>query len=181
MVDAVQRITRLIGDLFDLVREKSDARDAVDVRKVIERLLEVMKSEIERQGVSLSLEYIGSIPFVLSVSGELYQALLNIITNAIQAMPNGGNIKITVKGENEFVTCRITDSGPGVPTESLSHLFEPLFTTKEGGHGMGLALTYQFVRSNGGEIRAECNPGEGLTIVIVLPSCNTAETEILCA
>ena len=181
VVDAVQRITKLIGDLFDLVREKSSVRDAVDVRKVIERLIEVVKSEMDRQGVTISQDYSGGTPFVFGVSGELYQALLNIITNAIQAMPNGGNIKVNVKGDNDVVTCRITDSGPGVPLESLPHLFEPLFTTKEGGHGMGLALTYQFVRSNGGEIRAECNPGEGLTIVIVLPSCNAKEIEMLCA
>ena len=180
VVNEVERISRLIGQMLDLVRKPSHDRDAVDVRDVLERLLVVMRSETERQNIRIHREYLGSDPFVFGVSGELYQALLNILINAVQAMPEGGDIVVTVAGSEELVTCRITDSGPGVPQESLPRLFEPLFTTKEGGHGLGLALTYQFVRSNGGEIRAECAPGEGLTIIIALPACQPAETEILC-
>jgi two-component system NtrC family sensor kinase len=100
--------------------------------------------------------------------------------NSIQAMPHGGDLNIDVQTAGTKVVCRIEDSGTGVSPELLPRLFEPLFTTKIGGHGLGLALTYQFVRSNGGEIHAECPPDSGLIITMTFPAFHAAEAELLC-
>jgi signal transduction histidine kinase len=74
----------------------------------------------------------------------------------------------------------VQDTGPGVPAAQLSHIFEPLYTTKVGGHGLGLALTYQFVRAHGGDVRACCPPEGGLAVTILLPVLNEKEVEAVC-
>lgn len=180
VVKEVDRINRLVGQMLDMVRKPSHDRGVVDLREVIERLLVIVRPDCERNAVRVHTEFHQDIPHVFGVAGQLYQAILNVVTNAYQAMPAGGDLNIAVEGKRESVVCRITDTGPGVPQDDLARLFEPLYTTKVDGHGLGLALTYQFVRSNGGEINASCAPGSGLTITMTLPASCQTEAELLC-
>ncbi|MHB9023587.1 MAG: ATP-binding protein [Armatimonadota bacterium] len=181
VVKEVERINRLVGQMLDLVRKPSHDRSPVDVCEVIERLLALLRPECERHEVVLNTHFSPDLPLVVGVAGQIYQAILNVLTNAVQAMPNGGTLDISVEGDELNLTCRVSDTGPGVSQEDLPRIFEPLYTTKSGGHGLGLALTYQFVRSHGGEIRAECPPGQGLTIIMALPAWRRAEAELLCS
>ncbi|HEY3376793.1 MAG TPA: ATP-binding protein [Armatimonadota bacterium] len=180
VVKEVERISRLVGQMLDLVRRPSDDRGQVDLREVIERLIGLIQADCERHHVRLITRFAEELPAVNGMVDQLYQALLNVLMNAVQAMPHGGDLSISVEALEHNLICRIADSGPGVPPDDLRRIFEPLFTTKTGGHGLGLALTFQFVRSHGGEIRAECPPGSGLVVTIILPAVTQAEAELLC-
>ena len=180
VVNEVERISRLVGQMLDLVRKPSYDRGLVDVRDVTERLLTVTRADYQRHAIQVHTHFSEDLLGVFGVASEVYQALLNVMVNSIQAMPDGGELFIDVQAVGNEVVCRIADTGPGVSPEDLPRLFEPLFTTKVGGHGLGLALTYQFVRANGGEIHAECPPGQGLMVMMSFPASRAAETELLC-
>lgn len=181
VVNEVERINRLVGQMLDLVRKPASDRGTVNLLEVIERLLVLIRPDCERQDVTVNLQAGEHIPVLVGVVGQLYQAVLNVLMNAVQAMPAGGTLHISLCTAADDLICTISDTGPGVAAEDLPRIFEPLFSTKTGGHGLGLALTYQFIRSHGGEIRAECAPGSGLTVVITLPITHHAEAELLCS
>jgi len=181
VINEVERINRLVAQMLDLVRKPASEKGLVDLREVMQRLLTILRPQCERQGVTIHVEIAPDLPMVVGQAGQLYQSLLNVLTNAVQVMPDGGDLHITLAVEEDRVTCRIADSGPGVPEELLPHIFEPLFTTKTDGHGLGLALTYQFIRANGGEIRVESPPGAGLIVTVALPVWHRQEAELLCS
>jgi signal transduction histidine kinase len=105
---------------------------------------------------------------------QLTQALMNVLLNALQAMPSGGVLTLGVQGAHgpsgeALVEVRVADTGPGVPPEHVDRIFDPYFTTKEGGTGLGLALTRKIVQEHGGQIRVETAPAGGAVFVIRLP------------
>jgi signal transduction histidine kinase len=181
VVMEVERINRLVGQMLDLVRKPSYDRGEVDLREVLGRLLTVIRPECERHGIRINTHLAEDLPVVVGVAGQLYQAILNILVNAVQVMHDGGELTIRLHRVDDDIVCSIADTGPGVPPEALSRIFEPLYTTKAGGHGLGLALTYQFVRSHGGDVHAESMPGHGLTITFTLPTWQHRDAELLCS
>jgi len=180
VMNEVDRINRLVVQMLDLVRKPSSEKGMVDLRELIGRLLTILRPQCERQGVTVYIEIDPDLPMIVGQAGQLYQSLLNVLMNAVQVMPEGGDLHITLAVEDGRITCRIADSGPGVPEEVLPHIFEPAFTTKSDGHGLGLALTCQFIRANGGEITAESPPGAGLIVTVALPIWPRQEAELLC-
>ncbi len=181
VVNEVERINRLVGQMLDLVRKPSAEHDLVDMRELIERLLVLMRAECEHHHVRVQTRFAPDLPAVFGMPGQLYQSVMNIMVNAIQAMTDGGDLSIELTSNGSTLTCRISDTGPGVAADELPRIFEPLYTTKAEGHGLGLALTYQFVRAHGGEVRADSRPGGGLSIVLTLPVRQAREAELLCS
>jgi len=162
------------------VRNPTADRAPVDLDAVVTQLLGLLAPECARVGIRVHRTTAGGLPPLVGDAGQLYQALLNVLTNAVQAMPDGGELWVTLGGDARTVRVRIQDSGPGVAPELVGRIFEPLYTTKTGGHGLGLALTYQFVKAHGGELRAECPPEGGLAMTLLLPASTEAETEAVC-
>ena len=181
VVNEVERIHQLIGKMLDLVRKPTAERNTVDLRAVLDDLIALIRPHCERQGVRIHTMFAARIPPLVGMREQLYQAILNVLTNAVQAMPNGGELTIGLVAEDGRIICRMSDTGPGVSEEELSRIFEPLYTTKANGHGLGLALTYQFIQAHGGNIRAACAPGGGLSITIALPLRQACEAEVLCS
>ncbi len=180
VVNEVERINRLVGQMLDMVQKPTHNRDLVNIQEVIDRLLVIVRPECQRHNVEIKLTTGNDLPKIMGLAREIYQAILNVIMNSIQAMPQGGILTISVEQRLADIICRISDTGSGVSQDNIARIFEPLYTTKVGGHGLGLALTYQFIRSNGGEARAECAPGNGLTITLILPVCEHPTEELLC-
>lgn len=181
VLNEIERINRLVGQMLDLVRKPAEDRERVDLSEILDRLLVLIRHDCARNQIHITRNLTENLPPVLGVEGQLYQSLLNVLMNAIQVMPDGGELTLITGVRDHRIIISITDTGPGVPPEDLQHIFEPLYTTKTGGHGLGLALTYQFVRAHGGDIHAECQPKSGLTVCISLPAMSVAETDLVCS
>jgi len=101
---------------------------------------------------------------------KLKQVFINIITNAIQAMENGGTVTVITKKLTDGVEITIEDEGKGMSEEELLHIFEPFYTTRDSGSGLGLAISYRIIEAHKGEIKAISEPGKGTKFIIKLPS-----------
>ncbi|MHB0939648.1 MAG: GAF domain-containing sensor histidine kinase [Armatimonadota bacterium] len=176
VVHEVERINWLVGQMLDMVRKPSTEREEVSFREIVQRLLDIIQPECEKQHIRVHFICAPNLPNILGVMNQLYQATMNVLVNAVQAMPDGGDLTIVLGTIGNNLVCRITDTGPGVVQDELLRIFEPLYTTKAGRHGMGLALTYQFIHFHGGEVRADSSPGAGLTITMMLPTNGQSET-----
>ncbi len=169
VVHEVERINHLVSQMLDLVRKPATEREAVDLNEMIERLLTLIQPECEQQGVRVHAACAPGVPPIEGMANQLYQAVMNVLVNALQAMPDGGELTIALAVDDSQVVCRISDTGASVSADELSQIFEPLYSTRTTGQGLGLSLTYHFVRLHGGEVYAESRPTGGLTVSITLP------------
>ncbi|WAH38470.1 ATP-binding protein [Alicyclobacillus dauci] len=113
-------------------------------------------------------------PFVFAAANQLKQVFINVLKNAIESMPNGGNVYVSVENTEDTVVVRIQDEGPGIRQEWLNRLGEPFYTTKEKGTGLGLMVSYNIVKDHNGEIRVSSSPTTGTCIEIVLPTAHNS-------
>ena len=107
--------------------------------------------------------------WILGDPSQLQQAFLNLFLNAMDAMPTGGELRVSTHTENGWLTIRIEDTGSGMTKEQLEHIFEPFYTTKEKGTGLGLAITKRIIEDHKGKIRVTSNSGKGTAFEILLP------------
>ena len=158
---------RIISNLLDFARPKSANLQKVDVNDVVQEAL-------SRAAVPENIEVVShkdeALPTILADSFQLGQAFSNIILNAIQAMPEGGQLALKSETSGpEWVAVSFADTGVGMPEETLGKLFEPLFTTKAKGIGLGLAISKTLVERHGGTIEVESEVGKGSTFTVKLP------------
>jgi PAS domain S-box-containing protein len=157
----------VISSLLDFARAKPPTRRRVDTNEVIQ---EALSRVTVPENVEVVSQLDGRLPAILADPDQLGQVFGNIILNAVQAMPEGG--QLTIKSEvpsAEWVAVSFTDTGAGIPEENLDKLFEPLFTTKAKGIGLGLAVTKTLVEGHGGSIEVESEVGVGTTFMVRLP------------
>lgn len=168
-----QRLSQLTRGLLSFGSHDSLATEA-DVNLTMEFVLNFLAFEAAGRGVALMQTPGHHLPVVKADGNVLKQILLNIIMNALQAMETeGGSLLVESRAPNEHEVCIvITDTGPGIPADSLEHIFEPYFTTKKPGEGTGLGLfvTRTLVEKMGGRIAVSSSPGEGTTFSITLPA-----------
>ncbi|MBP1712267.1 MAG: ammonium transporter [Deltaproteobacteria bacterium] len=173
----IERVNKIIRQFLDFARPRPPSLEPVDARNLIEETLALVGYEIESQGVQLEREDESDLPPVAMDREQMKQVLLNLILNALQALPQGGKIRIQTslqasgKGgkENRAVEIRVQDTGEGIPAEIQSKIFEPFFSTKEEGIGLGLSVAQRIVDEHGGKIRVESAEGAGTLFSITLP------------
>jgi len=163
----VSRSTKIISDLLDFSRTKASERQEVTIA-------ELVASVLNRQPPPSQVEITNAVRDDLSAvyvdEAQIVQVLGNIISNAYQAMPEGGKLTIESKEREGRVDLSFTDTGCGISKENMSRLFEPLFTTKERGIGLGLATSKSLLDVNGGHIEVTSEEGQGTTFIVTLPS-----------
>jgi PAS domain S-box-containing protein len=181
----LNRITKEIDRLNDLLKTffsfaKPQKLNLVDcsVKDVINEIIPFLFKEIADQGVRFVESYHPQLPKIKVDKNQMYQVFLNLFLNAIQAMPNGGELKIEVNptvshspdgpGQN-FIKIVISDTGKGIPPTIIHRIFDPFFTTKPKGIGLGLSITYQIIKKHGGTIKAESKLEKGTSFIINLP------------
>jgi two-component system NtrC family sensor kinase len=138
---------------------------------LVAEALSLVRPEMEKRGVTARVDLAEIEPILLD-PGQIHQVVLNLLTNALRAMPAGGTLEVTVAEEEGHVTILVRDDGVGIAEEHLSRIFEPFFTTREGdepGTGLGLSVSYGIVRSHGGAIEVTSRPGEGAEFRVRLP------------
>ncbi|KKL91342.1 hypothetical protein LCGC14_1895670, partial [marine sediment metagenome] len=158
--------TEIISDLLDLSRTRSGQREKVEISELINQILDKHRSPEE---VELTTKIASDLPSVYVDSRQIGQVLHNLVTNAYQAMPEGGKLTISARAEKERVILSIIDTGCGISRENIKKLFEPLFTTKARGIGLGLTVCKNLVETNGGSIEVESKEGKGSTFTLFLP------------
>ena len=140
-----------------------------DLNNVINELIRLVHFELEEADICLSLNLQNKLPKIRLDEKYMKQALLNIFKNAISAMPDGGVLKIDTDQKGEEVSLCISDSGLGIPEELMGKIFEPYFTTKDFGSGLGLTLVYKIVKEHLGDILVKSKEGEGTSFYLTFP------------
>ena len=163
------RATKIISDLLDFTRIQPGDPRAANIHDMLDHALEL--ANISRQ-VTVKTTYSGKPLKVFCDPGKIQQAFINIITNAVQAMNNSGELEITTILDENEVRISFKDSGIGIPKENMSRLFEPLFSTKVSGIGLGLVITKEIVEQYKGQIQVSSTEGSGTTFTIRLPVVN---------
>jgi PAS domain S-box-containing protein len=170
------RAVSLLDQLRDVsYSPEGEERKATDMNAQVERVLALNELNCREQGVEVAWRPAGDLPALWAAPGRLQQVLLNLLFNALEAMPGGGRLQVSTEaggrpGEPAGVWVRFADSGPGIPEDLRPRLFEPFFTTKSGGLGLGLFICYQIVTEHGGRIEADSPAGQGATFSVWLPA-----------
>ncbi len=184
IVESAQKMTRIIRQLLEFARRRDPHMEMQDVAGVSGRVLELLRPLAQKQRVVLSLDD-GGVPHAARIDAvQIEQTLTNLVVNAVQAMPGGGEVAMHIGreraippadhggAEGEWIAVSVRDSGVGITPENLSRVFEPFFTTKDVGEGtgLGLSVSYGIVRDHGGWIDVRSEPGKGSTFRIYLPA-----------
>jgi len=167
--EETRRLTELLNNYLGMLRSAPQP-GPVDVRDVCRRVMQLLTHEAMVAGVEMELSGETDLPEVYGVPDRLQQAVLNLVLNAIQAMPRGGRVALQTSAGNGLVRLSVTDTGPGLPPELADRIFESRVTTKDGGSGLGLPLVRMIAEAHGGSVRYRSDPGQGATFTLVLPS-----------
>jgi signal transduction histidine kinase len=164
-----QRLSRLLTDFLDFARPRPPKYKSVDVDSLLSSVIQLVTHGIGRGAVELRKETAPSLPPVEGDPEMLKQLLLNLVINAIQAMPDGGEVVVSAGLREGKMLISVQDEGKGIAPENRDKIFDPFFTTKDGGTGLGLSVAHQIVEQHGGILRAEANPDRGMTFSALLP------------
>jgi PAS domain S-box-containing protein len=182
----LERINGIVEGLLALARPARLAFKPVRLPALLERAVELYGARIETQRVEVQRQYGRDLPTIWADPEALYQALVDLVTNALDAMPNGGRLVLragwshggdALPGRARRVAVEIEDSGVGIASHDVDRIFDPFFSTKEGGTGLGLALTHRIVEDHGGSIDVRSTPGAGTTFRLLLPLMPDAPPE----
>ncbi len=167
--EEVDRLNRIIVDFLFAVRPMNTKLEDSDVNQVIKGLLDFVKYELEESNVKLEAHLAEALPKIKLDAKYFKQALLNLIKNALYAMPNGGILRVETGRTGDMVYVKIIDNGVGIPKSIIDKIFEPYFTTKDFGTGLGLTLVYKIVKEHMGEITVESKEGKGTVFTLSFP------------
>jgi signal transduction histidine kinase len=165
------RVARIIKNLLTFARSPSDASfQRIDLKESIEEILSLIDYKLKNMNIRLELE-LEPIPEFYAQGERLQQVFINIILNALDAMPQGGKLGIRLSMVNDAAVVRIADTGTGIKPEHVSHIFDPFFTTKGVGKGtgLGLSISYAIIKEHEGHIQVQSEVGRGSTFTITLP------------
>ena len=164
----IQRLNRLVGDFLDYGKSLRLTLQEVDIGSLIDDVITLVRVKAERDDIKIHLQ-LGEVP-KLNLDPELIKTcIFNVILNAFQAMPAGGDLTVVTKASDSTAFIIIEDTGIGVSRENLSKLFDPFFSTKSTGLGLGLAMTKRVSEEHGGKVDFQSIDGKGSTVIIALP------------
>jgi len=167
--EETRRLTDLLNNYLGLLKSSPEP-EPVDVRDVCRRVIQLLSYAAMKSRVELKLEGDTDLPAVVGVPDRLQQAVLNLVLNAIQAMPHGGRVALNTSSSGGLVRVSVTDTGPGLPQDLAEKLFDTSVTTKPGGTGLGLPVVRLIAEAHGGSVWYRSDPGQGATFTLVLPS-----------
>ncbi len=175
----VDRISTIVSRTRDFYRPAREGTQSIDIHNVLESVLELANKQLQHSNIQVKRQWAKDVPTVRANADQLRQVFLNMVINAIDAMPEGGTLSIETGTEEkslgdrapETAICiRFNDTGVGIAAENLPRLFEPFYTTKEHGSGLGLSISYGIIQNHGGRIQVESQVGLGTTFTIWVPA-----------
>ncbi len=168
-----QRASEIVRNLLDFSRSEQPVSEPVDIVHILRDTLKLVQNQITLSGVEVERDISSDLPIIHGNPKTLQQVFLNLFINAIQAMRDGGILAVRARTENggQWLKVEVADTGIGIDSEDLPHIFEPFYTTKEVGRGtgLGLSVSYSIAQKHGGHIEVKSQKGEGSTFTVVLP------------
>ena len=165
----VRRLENFLGDLRDFLRPALPAKENIDLNLVIHEVHALMDTEAQKRNITIRENLDPQLPNLEADPGQMKQVLLNLIKNSLEAMDSGGEITLNSGLEGQHIWFSVQDTGSGMPAEVLEKVFNPFFTTKEKGTGLGLAVTHKIIVDHHGTVGVESEPDKGTTIMVRLP------------
>ena len=166
--EEISRLNQLLSDLLDYSKSKQVQRQSFDLTELIHQITSLISPEFERRRIRLVLK-LPEQAYVFADRAHFKQIFLNLLLNGLEAIDNDGQITVETLTAESIITVKVTDSGPGIPESELNEIFEPFYSTKEKGTGLGLTLVYQYVHENGGQIFVNSQVGSGTAFVMTFP------------
>jgi signal transduction histidine kinase len=163
------RLDDIVQDYLSLVRVHSIHRQATEVGAVVAAFAQEISAMLAAHGITLQQQGLTDLGTIALHQSTFRRALLNLVHNAMDAMPRGGTLSLRGRRQAAQVQLEIHDTGIGIPAEHLSRIFEPLFTTKPGGTGLGLYIVHEIITAHDSTIEVESTPGQGTTFLLTLP------------
>jgi PAS domain S-box-containing protein len=168
-----ERVARIAKGLLSFARRSPGDRAPLSLNRVVEETLLLAEKQVSRDGIGVRAALDPNLPSLLGDANALQQVVLNLISNAREAMPEGGTLQIETgpaPGRPGWVRLVIADNGPGIPPELLPKIFDPFYTTKAGGTGLGLSVSYGIIRDHQGQVEVQSEPGKGTTFLLTFPA-----------
>ena len=174
IIEEVARLEKILGNVMDFSKPSAPWKRPTKIDQVIRNTCVLMSGECESRGIQLTQELAADVPLLMIDGEQLKQALLNILKNAIESIGKDGGITISTRLEHGCVWIDMSDTGRGVQEDMIPNLFDPFFTTRPDGTGLGLAVTRKIIVDHGGDIEVKSKVGIGTTFTIWLPAEGTA-------
>lgn len=169
IVEESGRLNDIISDFLNFAKPKNPNPAPCLINEVLEKNVSFLAVQIEKEGYIIKNHYDNNLPEIMADSAMLNQAFLNILINAMQAMPDGGGIRIKTGLKDKFIIVHIEDEGEGIHKDVVDKIWDPFFTTKEKGTGLGLGIVKNIIEAHGGSIRIDNKPVRGACVIIELP------------
>ena len=173
--EEMERLNKIVVDFLFAVRPISFEFTALNINELIQDLAQFLAGEFEQAGISIDLDLAKDIPQIQGDERFLRQMLINLLKNAKAAMEGGGIARLATRFDDETIRITVEDTGTGIPDEVLNKIFEPYFTTKIDGTGLGLTMVYKVVKGHGGDITVQSRPSLGTRFTIQLPIYRRAQ------
>ena len=170
MINEIDRANSIIKEFLLLTKPAAPLMQKVQLHNLLDEIFLLIESKSLLENVELCKNYVPSLPLVEADPAQIKQVFLNIASNAIQAMPQGGRLTISTETRDNMAVVRFTDTGCGLEEAQLSKIFDPFYTTKEEGTGVGLTISYRIIENHWGRIYVESIPQQGTTFTIELPA-----------
>ena len=169
IIKASLHAREVIKKLMLFSRQTPPQKNPVNLNKIVEEGLYFLESRCKKADITLERSLSKEIPNITADTAQIYQVLVNLVVNAIQAMPEGGMLRILTCDHEDYVSLIVEDTGVGMTEDTKKHIFIPFFTTKDMGTGLGLSVVHGIVSSHGGKIVLDTQPNQGSRFEIMLP------------
>jgi signal transduction histidine kinase len=165
----VRRLNRLLTNLLDFARPRKPEFQAVHAGRLIDAIIALAGHSAQQKGITIRKDVPATVPAFECDTEQMKQVLLNLTINAVQAMTGTGEVVLAARQRDSSVVISVRDQGPGISHDDLDKIFNPFYTTKDTGTGLGLSVAYQIVNQHRGVVTAERNPEGGMTFALTVP------------
>ena len=165
----VERLDGIITHFLEAVRPQKPELNELDLLGLVDEVLRVQEAELSDRKLEVKVEVSDDLPTILGDSDQIKQVFFNLVKNAMEAMQPNGSLRIIARRDDDYVYLQFVDTGSGISEENLSKVFQAYYTTKKGGHGLGMMIVERIMRAHGGHINIESRKGAGTAITLQFP------------
>ncbi len=169
IIEESSRLNDIITDFLNFAKPRTPNLISCKIEDIIEKNITFLESQIKKEGYIIDKHYDNNLPEITADSDMLYQAFLNILINAMHAMPQGGEINVQIRSSDNAVKIFFEDQGEGIPEDIVEKIWDPFFTTKSKGTGLGLGIVKNIIESHGGSVRISNRSVSGARVTVKIP------------